>query len=304
MRAALTGIALEDWLVRSRTFDYRGQTIRYWTSGQGEPLLLIHGYPTAAWDWHYLWQPLAERYQVIACDMIGFGHSAKPQEYAYSLQDQADLQLALLDYLGVRRCHVLAHDYGDSVAQELLARDHEGPQRLDSMCFLNGGLFPETHHPVLLQKLLLSPLGFFFARMSSRPRLAKSLREVFGAGTQPSDEELDTFWQLIAHDNGQAIMHKLIRYIPERRVYRERWVNAMQQTNVPMRVIDGADDPVSGALMVARYRELVPEADVVMLEDIGHYPQIEAPAAVLDAYLQFRDKLQAASRQQRVAQAG
>ncbi|TVP90490.1 MAG: alpha/beta fold hydrolase [Pseudomonadaceae bacterium] len=276
--------------------------IRYWTAGQGEPLLLIHGYPTAAWDWHYLWQPLAEHYQVIACDMMGFGYSAKPQDYDYSLQDQADLQLALLDHLGVRRCHVLAHDYGDSVAQELLARDLEGPQRLDSMCFLNGGLFPETHHPVMMQKLLLSPLGFFFARMASRPRLAKSMREVFGAETQPADEELDAFWQLITHDNGPAVMHKLIRYIPERRVYRDRWVSAMQQTEVPMRVIDGADDPVSGAHMVARYRELVPEADVVMLEDIGHYPQIEAPRLVLDAYLEFRYRL--AEQRQPISQAG
>ncbi|WP_092389522.1 alpha/beta fold hydrolase [Halopseudomonas salegens] len=298
----LRGIALSDWQARAKTFEYRGQTVCYWTAGQGEPLLLIHGFPTAAWDWHYLWDALAERYLVIACDMVGFGFSAKPQEYDYSLQDQADLQQALLAHLGVRRCHVLAHDYGDSVAQELLSRDLEGPQWLDSMCFLNGGLFPETHHPVLMQQMLLSPLGFFFGRLTSRPRLARSMRQVFGAETQPADVELEAFWQLIAHDNGPSVMHKLIRYIPERRVYRERWVSAMQQTEVPMRVIDGADDPVSGAHMVARYRELVPEADVVMLEDIGHYPQIEAPRQVLDAYLEFHDGLRASERS--VAQAG
>jgi pimeloyl-ACP methyl ester carboxylesterase len=36
-------------------FIFRGQSIRYWTAGQGEPLLLLHGFPTASWDWHYLW---------------------------------------------------------------------------------------------------------------------------------------------------------------------------------------------------------------------------------------------------------
>ena len=66
-------------------------------------------------------------------------------------------------------------------------------------------------------------------------------------------------------------------------------VTAMQATTLPMRVIDGAFDPISGAHMVARYRELVPNPDCVLLEAIGHYPQVEAPDAVLQHYLAFRD---------------
>ena len=128
---ALPGIALADWRSAGQTFSFNGHDIRYWTAGQGEPLLLIHGFPTASWDWHYLWAALAERYQVIACDMLGFGDSAKPRGHAYSLLEQADLQQALLAHLGVAEpVHILAHDYGDSVAQELLARHHEGRIRL------------------------------------------------------------------------------------------------------------------------------------------------------------------------------
>jgi pimeloyl-ACP methyl ester carboxylesterase len=56
-------------------------------------------------------------------------------------------------------------------------------------------------------------------------------------------------------------------------------------------VIDGAADPVSGAHMVARYRELVPNADVVELDAIGHYPQVEDPAHVLEAFLAFHERL-------------
>ena len=97
----LPGIALADWRGQGRNFVFNGHTIRYWTAGQGAPLLLIHGFPTAAWDWHYLWAPLAERYQVIACDMLGFGDSAKPRGHAYSLLEQADLQQALLAHLAI-----------------------------------------------------------------------------------------------------------------------------------------------------------------------------------------------------------
>ena len=271
---------------------FRGHTIRYWTAGdtQAQPLLLIHGFPSASWDWHRLWAPLAERYRLIACDMLGFGYSAKPRGHAYSLLEQADLQQALLAHLGEQRpLHVLAHDYGDSVAQELIARHQEGQLQLAGCVFLNGGLFPETHHPVRVQKLLLGPLGPLIGRLFSRRKLAQSFARIFCPHTQASEAELDALWQLVAYNNGPAVMHRLIRYMPERRQQRQRWVTAMQATTLPMRVIDGAFDPISGAHMVARYRELIADADTVLLDGIGHYPQLEAPAEVLEHYLQFRD---------------
>ena len=292
---ALAGIALDEWRERAQVFGFRGHAIRYWTAGaqDAEPLLLIHGFPTASWDWHRLWQPLSERYRLIACDMLGFGYSAKPRGHAYSLLEQADLQQALLAHLGVDGgVHLLAHDYGDSVAQELLARHHEGRLHLASGVFLNGGLFPETHRPVLVQKLLLSPLGPLVGRLFNRQKLAANFARIFGPRTQPSGAELDDFWRLIAHNDGPAVMHRLIRYMPERRRQRERWLAAMQQGAVPLRLIDGAADPISGAHMLARYRELIPAPDTVSLEGIGHYPQTEAPALVLQHYRAFRDALE------------
>ncbi|WP_301152958.1 alpha/beta fold hydrolase [Metapseudomonas otitidis] len=290
---ALPGIPLGDWRAQGRDLLFHRHRIRYWEAGQGEPLLLIHGFPTAAWDWHYLWQPLAERYRVIACDMLGFGDSDKPRGHDYRLLEQADLQQALVRHLGIEGpVHLLAHDYGDSVAQELLARHHEGRARIASCVFLNGGLFPETHRPVLVQKLLLSPLGPLIGRGFSRAKLGANFGKVFGPATQPSAAELDDFWSLVAAHDGPAVMHRLIRYIPERREQRDRWVAAMQKGGVPLRVIDGAVDPISGAHMVARYRELIPEPDTVLLEHIGHYPQTEAPSQVLQHYLAFRQALE------------
>ena len=290
---ALPGIPLGDWRAQGRDLLFHRHRIRYWEAEQGEPLLLIHGFPTAAWDWHYLWQPLAERYRVIACDMLGFGDSDKPRGHDYRLLEQADLQQALVRHLGIDGpVHLLAHDYGDSVAQELLARHHEGRARIASCVFLNGGLFPETHRPVLVQKLLLSPLGPLIGRGFSRAKLGANFGKVFGPATQPSAAELDDFWSLVAAHDGPAVMHRLIRYIPERREQRDRWVAAMQKGGVPLRVIDGAVDPISGAHMVARYRELIPEPDTVLLEHIGHYPQTEAPSQVLQHYLAFRQALE------------
>ncbi|MBN2993274.1 alpha/beta hydrolase [Pseudomonas cedrina subsp. fulgida] len=288
----LAEIPLSVWRKRSQTFDFQGRTIRYWVAGQGEPLLLIHGFPTASWDWHYLWQPLAQRNLVIACDMLGFGDSAKPLDHGYCLLEQADLQQALLAHLRIEQAvHVLAHDYGDSVAQELLARHYEGRFHMASCVFLNGGLFPETHRSTLVQKLLLSPLGWMVGRAFGRNALANSFNQIFGPNTRPSESALDDFWSLIECHEGTRILHKLIGYLPQRRRLRERWVAAMQQGHVPLRVIDGEIDPISGAHMVERYHQLVRHADTVLLANIGHYPQIEAPVQVLKHYLAFRERI-------------
>lgn len=294
----LAEIPLCVWRKRGHSFVFRGQTIRYWTAGQGEPLLLIHGFPTASWDWHYLWQPLAQRYRVIACDMLGFGDSDKPLDHEYSLLEQADLQLALLQHLKITApVHLLAHDYGDSVAQELLARHYESRANIASCVFLNGGLFPETHRPVLMQKLLLSPLGWMIGRAFSRDALVKSFTQIFGPHTWPSESALDDFWSLVQSNQGPRILHKLIVYIPERRVQRDRWVRAMQRGEVPLRLIDGGFDPVSGAHMLELYRQLIPDPDTVLLPEIGHYPQTEAPVQVLQHYLAFRENLVLPPRQ-------
>jgi pimeloyl-ACP methyl ester carboxylesterase len=95
------------------------------------------------------------------------------------------------------------------------------------------------------------------------------------------------FWQLVSYNDGHRISHELIRYIEERRENRERWVGALQTTSVPLRLINGPEDPVSGKHMTERYRELVPNPDIVLLPGIGHYPQVEDPTGVVEALRSF-----------------
>ena len=252
-------------------------------------LLLIHGFPTASWDWEALLAPLARNHRVFAVDMMGFGFSDKPRDYPYAIADQADLQESFLTHHGIKTYGALAHDYGDTVAQELLARQGEPGDRprMRSLALLNGGLFPESHRPLLMQKLLLSPLGPLVAQFMTRSTLARSFRKIFGARTQPADELIDGAWRLVTHNRGQAVVPQVIRYMAERKLNRQRWVGALQRATIPLKLIDGGADPISGRHMAERYRELIPRPDVTILEGIGHYPQCEAPEEVLRAFSRF-----------------
>lgn len=289
------------WQAAGATFTWRGQQVFFREQGHGAPLLLLHGFPTSSWDWRHVWDALARSYRVIALDYVGYGFSDKPVDGPYSVFAYADQAEALLARLGVARVDVLAHDLGDTVAQELLARDLErrgGRTRvveLASACMLNGGLFPETHRPRLIQRLLDSPVGFLVARLSDRRRFGASLAATFGPRTQPSEDELDGFWACASHGGGLRNYHLLIRYMRERRRHRARWVAPVLDGPVPFAVINGSLDPVSGRHMIDRLRELRPGAEIHELPEIGHYPHTEAPADVLRAYAAFRGGIDGAA---------
>jgi pimeloyl-ACP methyl ester carboxylesterase len=262
------------------------------TQGSGPALLCIHGFPTASWDYRHLWTALTARFSVVAIDLLGFGDSDKPPGHRYRIVEQADLQLAVLAQLGIDAFDVLAHDYGVSVAQELLARqlDGSGANGLRSVCFLNGGLIPELHRPLLVQRLLCSPLGPLVALCLGKSAFERSLRRVFGDHTPPSREELDGYWELFTRAHGRRALPQLIRYMDERREQRTRWVGALTQSKVPLAFICGALDPISGRHLAEHLRLHFPTIDVRLLEHIGHYPQVEDPPAVLAEYLNFRKR--------------
>ncbi len=291
----MTSKSLEQWKASGHYFQWQKHSIFYRDQGKGDALLCIHGFPTASFDWQRMWPSLAKHFRVISLDLLGFGFSDKPRRHAYSILEQADIIDALLASLNIRQAHLLAHDLGDSVAQEVLARQESSVTArffdLRSLCFLNGGLFPEAHRPRWVQTLLRGPLGPFLVYGLNEKKFNHSFSEVFGKDTRPSAADLSDFWHLIALQKGEKLAHRLLQYIPERRKHRNRWLKAMQETRIPMRLINGLDDPVSGRHALERYKELIPNADVVGLESIGHYPQVEAPGAVLSAFLDFHKKI-------------
>lgn len=285
----------QDWQTQGSLFNYRGHPVFFRQSARSDKptLLLIHGFPTASWDWEPLWEPLSKHFQLVALDMMGFGFSAKPTDYRYSIFDQADLCEALLRHLGVTDYHVLSHDYGDTVAQELLARQSNEstvPAML-SLCLLNGGLFPEVHRPLRVQTLLAGRAGPLLVRLMNRAAFKRSMTRIFGPQTPPSDALIKGFWMLINHQQGLRVMPKLLGYLAERRHYRERWVGALQQSRIPRHFVVGCEDPISGEHMAQRYATLVSPEHISRLPGIGHYPQVEDSEAVLSRFMGFQERL-------------
>jgi pimeloyl-ACP methyl ester carboxylesterase len=256
------------------------------TAGSGPWLTLLHGFPTSSWDWSPVAELLEPSFRVLTFDFLGFGDSDKPRGHEYSIGEQADLTEALWRRFEIAETGLVGHDYGATVAQELLARAGEGTleTRLRGVVLLNAGLYVELARPLFIQRLLATPLvGRLLAHAVTERAFSRSLSSVFSNENQPSAAELHEHWRLIRSRGGVAATPKLLRYMRERRANASRWENALQQTEVPLRLVWGMADPRSGAHIAEHARQQIPGLGVVALDSVGHYPQLEAPEAVASA---------------------
>jgi pimeloyl-ACP methyl ester carboxylesterase len=262
------------------------------------PVVLVHGFPTSSHDWSAVLPLLAETRRVLAVDLLGYGLSEKPWPHEYSIAEQTDLLEAWLAAEGVARAHVLAHDMGVTVVQELLARRLEGRREGEkgfepaSIVLLNGGLLVEKVRPILAQKLLRSRLvGPLASRLIGRRGFGRSLKSI--AGKLPGEEELDALYALVVEGGGKRVYAGLIRYMDERVAHRDRWRRATLEHRYPLRLVWGDADPISCYAIAEEVRACRPATDVIRLAGTGHYPQIEEPERVALAALEWFDKHEA-----------
>lgn len=272
---------LREWKSGGEFLDVAGHRIFVRQDGpaDGSPVTLLHGFPTSSHDWAAIIPALVDAgHRVTTFDFLGFGASDKPRRHRYSIREQADITEAVWAHVGVTDTALIAHDYGVSVAQELLARN---AGRVTSMTWLNGGIYPDLHRPIPIQKLLHGRLGPILSRLSSERTFRMAMGTIMGKAVDPAD--LHAMWESVTEGGGRAVQHALLRYIDDRATHATRWITALETYPGPTRFVWGPADPISGGHVLPRIAERVPNADVRVLDGVGHYPQVEDPAAVAAA---------------------
>ncbi|HXQ60527.1 MAG TPA: alpha/beta hydrolase [Acidimicrobiales bacterium] len=247
-----------------------------------EPLLVLHGFPTCSFDFRHVLEALAADRRVLLLDMIGYGLSAKP-DLGYTMNMQADLVEAFLAEAGVSRFALLSHDMGDTVGGELLARQAEGtwPVEISRRVLTNGSIYIEMAQLSTGQQMLLAlPDEQLPDSIAADGATMKAgLAATFSAHSAVEEAELEAAWELIAHHGGHRLLPRTIRYIEERRRNQPRYTGAIESHPSPLAVVWGADDPIAVVEMTGRLGKARPDASLVVLDRVGHYPMVEAPRA-------------------------
>lgn len=249
-------------------------------------LLLLHGFPESSFSFHKVVDGLARVFErIVLFDFLGYGLSDKPVEnYGYSLFEQADLALQVWDRLGVRGGHLLAHDMGDSVATELVARQVGGtlPARFSagfrSFTFTNGSMVLDLADLRVMQRLLLSAIGPLVSRLLSYRALRQQLRSAHGADTL-SDQDINLIWHNLRQQDGHRKTHLLMRYLQDRRRFEKtRWLPSLSLVKEPMHLCWGDADAVARVEMAHQLKQDVcPAARLTVMPGVGHFCQLSDP---------------------------
>ncbi|KAH9496338.1 hypothetical protein Btru_010648 [Bulinus truncatus] len=276
----------EEWIHNQKIF-----FIHEPGEGSAGTVICLHGFPTSSYDWIKIVPELKREFsQILLLDFLGFGFSDKPIDHAYSIFEQADLVELLASSLQISSAHILAHDYGDTVALELLARHNELRLKFEihSLTMLNGGIFQEIHKPRLVQKLLLIPVvGFLTSQLFNYPMFSLSFGQIFGKN-KPTEEDNMDFWALMCYNDGYKASYKVINFLRERETYKTRWVGALVETQIKVLFIYGPADPVNPPEFIWRFRQTVPGQTINPLSPtVGHYPQWESPKDIVRIFIQF-----------------
>ncbi|MFT6337948.1 MAG: pimeloyl-ACP methyl ester carboxylesterase [Halioglobus sp.] len=264
----------------NQKINVQGHTINYhFRKERGDSVIcFLHGYPTSAQEYIEVMKLIPEEYTVIAHDHLGYGRSAKPSNHNYLLKGQADITLALYKLLGIKNVHLVAHDYGTSVATEIIARNIESHLdiNLKSVTLCNGSMLIGMAELRIIQRLLKSKVfGPIVAQLSSAETFHRNMRSIWFDKSKYNQKAMHIHWELLIADGGKKVLPKITRYINQRYDNYDRWIGALKESHLPFHILWAANDPVAVVGMARKLDQIIPESTLTIIEKCGHYPMIE-----------------------------
>lgn len=263
--------------------------LHYVTAGQGEPLVLIHGWPQTWYEWRRVMPALAREFRVIAPDLRGLGDSSRPS-HGYDKATMADDVWRLLRQLGVERCCVVGHDWGGPVAFALAAAHVEAVRRLailDVVIPGDGGDFSQGgrrwHHafhmtPDLPEALVTGReriyLEWFYRTFAWRP-------DAIG------EEELTEYLRTYSQPGALRAGFALYRALPQDREANARRLAEGGKLPMPVLAVGGGRSFGRGPEVEQSLRRVAEQVTGVIIPDCGHWIPEEQPEVLLESLLPF-----------------
>jgi pimeloyl-ACP methyl ester carboxylesterase len=236
----------------------------FWRQAGNATILYVHGNPNNS----DLWLEFLERTGGVAMDLPGFGRSAKPGHFDYSIDGYADWLDAFRRHLGWDRYRLLVHDWG-SVGLAMAQRE---PERVERVAIVNALPFLPGYKWHRFARIWRTPvLGELFQGTATRWGLKRFLPGM-------PDDFIDSIWDHFDHGTQRAIL-KLYRSAPADSLPQAG--ARLGEIRCPALVLWGADDPYLPIRFAHAYGEaLGGETDVEVVEDANHWPWIDKPELV------------------------
>lgn len=267
-------------VLREALIDTGGIRTHFWETGQGEPLVLIHGGGAGAdayGNWAECLEIFAPRFRTIAYDMVGFGRS-EPLEPGFVFSQEARTQQlrSFLDVMGLDRMALVGNSMGGATALGLAMQQ---PERVSRLVLMGSGGLTHEFSPELR-----TILDYREPDREGMERIARAL-------THPSfvvdDELVDYRYQLTLDESVMAAYRATMGWIREAGglYYDEADIAAVK---VPTLLVSGREDAVVPLAISLRFLQLLENSWLYVIPKCGHWAMIEHPhdfAGAVDRFL-------------------
>jgi pimeloyl-ACP methyl ester carboxylesterase len=263
--------------------------IYYEDVGQGEPLVLLHGFGETSLTWSGVTPELARRHRVIAIDLKGAGYSDKPADGRYRLADQAAIVRALAEHLGFERVTLVGHSMGGLVALMAALQWQEAERNPLARLVLLDSAGLSTRLPRLISMLRLPVIGPLMLHLANPDLLA---RQVLGKNyldpAQVPEALVQAYADAMRSPGARRAMIAMTRQlIPEDAATLATRYAAL---TVPVLLVHCVHDRVIPFSQAERLQRALPNARLAPLDGCGHSPQEETPATTVRAILSFLER--------------
>jgi pimeloyl-ACP methyl ester carboxylesterase len=232
----------------------------HWRRAGDAPILYVHGVPTASWDW----EPFLARAGGVAPDLPGFGSSAKPGDFDYSIRGYDRLLEAFCNQIGLQRLSLVAHDWGGAA----LAFAQRFPERIGRLVLFSClPLLPGYEWHRVARAWRTPVIGELTMGFTTRRGFRRALPEAI------ADRAYDDF----DHGTQRAIL-KLYRSAPPQVLARHG--EALGELCCPTLVLWPTRDPYIGADFGRRYADALGGDVTLEMVDAGHWSWLEEPGLI------------------------
>jgi pimeloyl-ACP methyl ester carboxylesterase len=262
----------------------------YWEQhGSGPPLVCLHGFGASTYTWREVLASFTRTHTVYALDLKGFGRSPKPLDDAYAPEDQARLVLDFIDRRGLRQVILAGHSYGGGVAlTTALALRQRGEGWLHGLILLGAASYPQDF-PAFIRLLRWPIAGWFAARAPVRFAVRFVLRSAYYDPARIPEASIVEYGRALHERGGRHALRQTAKQILPADV--DAICARYPTLHVPALLVWGRHDTIVPLAIGQRLASALPQAELVVAEDVAHLPHEETPAAVrpaIEAFLKAR----------------